>query len=128
MDYYLIKNVDYSFNEAIEKVTEELKKEGFGVLTEIDVKETFKKKIDVDFRNYKILGACNPKFAHQALSVESQLGVLLPCNVVVQEMEDGKVVVSAMNPMEALKVVNNPEMNNIVLTVAEKINNVINNL
>lgn len=128
MDYYLIKNADYSFNEAIEKVTEELKKEGFGVLTEIDVKETFKKKIDVDFRNYKILGACNPKFAHQALSVESQLGVLLPCNVVVQEMEDGKVVVSAMNPMEALKVVNNPEMNNIVSTIAEKINNVINNL
>ncbi|MDD3556971.1 MAG: DUF302 domain-containing protein [Melioribacteraceae bacterium] len=128
MDYYLVKEVDYSFDAAIEKVTEELKKEGFGVLTEIDVQETLKKKIDVDFRKYKILGACNPKFAHQALSVESQLGVLLPCNVVVQEMEDGKVIVSAMNPSIAMKVVDNPEMEKIAEAVSDKVKIALNNL
>ncbi len=128
LEYYLIRDVDYSFDQAIEKVTEELKKEGFGVLTEIDVKETLKKKIDVDFRRYKILGACNPKFAHQALSVESQLGVLLPCNVVVQEMESGKVVVSAMNPSVAMKVVDNHEMEQIAKAVSNKIQNALNNL
>jgi len=128
LDYYLVKEVDYSFDTAIEKVTEELKKEGFGVLTEIDVQETLKKKIDVDFRKYKILGACNPKFAHQALSVESQLGVLLPCNVVVQEMEDGKVIVSAMNPSIAMKVVDNPEMEKIAEAVSDKVKIALNNL
>lgn len=128
LDYYLVKEVDYSFDAAIEKVTEELKKEGFGVLTEIDVQETLKKKIDVDFRKYKILGACNPKFAHQALSVESQLGVLLPCNVVVQEMEDGKVIVSAMNPSIAMKVVDNPEMEKIAEAVSDKVKIALNNL
>lgn len=128
LDYFLVRNVDYSFDEAIERVTDELKKEGFGVLTEIDVKETLKKRIDVDFRKYKILGACNPKFAHQALSVESQLGVLLPCNVVVQEMENGKVIVSAMNPSVAMKVVDNPEMEEIAEAVSDKIKNALNNL
>ena len=98
MDYYTSKEVTVSFEEAIEKVTEELSNEGFGVLTEIDVKETLKKKLDVDFKKYKILGACNPKFAHQALLKEDKIGTMLPCNVIVEEHEDGTVEVSAVNP------------------------------
>jgi uncharacterized protein (DUF302 family) len=109
MNYYNSKCVEYSFNEAILKITEELQKEGFGVLTEIDVKETLKKKIDVDFRNYKILGACNPTFAHKALLEEANIGVLMPCNVIVQEMEEGKVEVSTVNPMESMQTVDNPK-------------------
>lgn len=128
MSYYKSKIVDLSYEEALEKATEELKKVGFGVLTEIDVKETLKKKIDVDFRKYKILGACNPQFAHKALSVEDKIGALLPCNVVVQETEDGKVEVAIMNPAEAMSVVKNDdlepiaaEVNKMLETALEKI-------
>jgi len=110
MSYYLSKIVDYTFDEAIEKATAELKEVGFGILTEIDVKETLKKKIDVDFRKYKILGACNPSFAHKALTAEDKIGVLLPCNVIVQETEDGQVEVAIMNPMEAMSVVKNEQL------------------
>ncbi|MEW6655114.1 MAG: DUF302 domain-containing protein, partial [Bacteroidota bacterium] len=102
MAYYNSKVVQLSFDETISKVTEELKKEGFGILTEIDVKETLKKKLDVDFRKYKILGACNPPFAYKALQAEENLGVLLPCNVVVQE-KDGKTIVSTVNPIESMQ-------------------------
>ena len=91
MSYYFNKTVDMTFDEAINKVTEELKKEGFGVLTEIDVKAALKKKIDVDFRKYRILGACNPSYAHKALLSEDKIGTMLPCNVIVQEKEDGKI-------------------------------------
>lgn len=128
MSYYLVKNVNYSYEEALEKVTEELKKEGFGVLTEIDVKATLKKKIDVDFRKYKILGACNPPLAHKALTAEDKIGVLLPCNVVVQELENGQVEVSAMNPAEAMKVVTNPGMQEIAGPVTEKLQRVLDSL
>ncbi|HET56496.1 MAG TPA: DUF302 domain-containing protein [Ignavibacteria bacterium] len=121
MSYYKAKFVDLSFDEAIKKATDELKKVGFGVLTEIDVKETLKKKIDVDFRNYKILGACNPKFAHQALTAEDKIGVLLPCNVIVQETEDGKVEVAIMNPAEAMSVVGNEEL----IPIASEVNNLL---
>lgn len=128
MSYYKSKIVDLSYEDALEKATEELKKVGFGVLTEIDVKETLKKKIDVDFRKYKILGACNPQFAHKALSVEDKIGALLPCNVVVQETEDGKVEVAIMNPAEAMSVVKNDdlepiaaEVNKMLETALEKI-------
>jgi len=121
MSYYKAKFVDLSFDEAIQKATDELKKVGFGVLTEIDVKETLKKKIDVDFRNYKILGACNPKFAHQALTAEDKIGVLLPCNVIVQETEDGKVEVAIMNPAEAMSVVGNEEL----VPIASEVNNLL---
>jgi len=110
MSYYKAKIVDMSFDVAIQKTTEELKKVGFGVLTEIDVKETLKKKIDVDFRKYKILGACNPQFAHKALQTEDKVGVLLPCNVIVQETEDGKTEVAIMNPAEAMSVVKNDNL------------------
>ena len=90
MSYYFSKVLPDSFEGAIEKVTKELKEEGFGILTEIDVRETFKKKLDVDFRKYRILGACNPQMAYKAITSESKIGTMLPCNVIVQELEDGK--------------------------------------
>jgi uncharacterized protein (DUF302 family) len=127
MSYHNSKLVNYSFDEAITKVTDELKKEGFGVLTEIDVKETLKKKLDVDFRKYKILGACNPTFAHKALQVEETLGVLLPCNVVIQEKDD-KVQVSIVNPIESMKSVGNEALNEIAGEIGAKLERVLENL
>lgn len=102
MSYYFSKALEISFDEAVAKVTEELKQEGFGVLTEIDVKQTLKKKLDVDFRKYKILGACNPPFAYQALQLEDKIGVMLPCNVVVQENDEGSVEISAVDPIVSM--------------------------
>lgn len=128
MSYNNSKNVSTSFDDTINIVTEELKKEGFGVLTEIDVKETLKKKLDVDFRKYRILGACNPPLAYKALSAEENIGVMLPCNVIVQEKEDGSVQVSAINPMEAMKAVANPNLEEVAKTVSEKLVTVLNNL
>ncbi len=125
MSYHNSKKVNYGFEEAIEKVTEELKKEGFGILTEIDVKATLKKKLDVDFRNYKILGACNPPFAHKALSAEANIGVLLPCNVVVQETADGSVEISAVNPMDTMQTVKNRELEGIAAEVTARLKKVI---
>ena len=100
--YFFSKTVDSSFGEAIERVTEELKKEGFGVLTEIDVQTTMKNKLDVNFRSYKILGACNPNFAYQALQAEKNIGLMLPCNVIVQDAGDGKTEVAAIDPLVAM--------------------------
>ncbi|MFC2134665.1 DUF302 domain-containing protein [Bacteroidota bacterium] len=128
MSYNNSKIVDYSFEESIEKVTEELKKEGFGILTEIDVKATLKKKLDVDFRKYTILGACNPPFAHKALEAESHIGVLLPCNVIVQETKEGKVDVALVNPMESMKAVDNPKLGEIAAEVSERLSKVLQNL
>lgn len=119
MSYYKAKIVDMSFEDAIQKATEELKKVGFGILTEIDVKETLKKKIDIDFRKYKILGACNPQFAHKALQTEDKIGVLLPCNVIVQETDDGKTEVAIMNPVEAMSVVENENLEPIAEEVTK---------
>ena len=113
------------FNVAVERVTAALKTEGFGVLTEIDVKSTLKKKLDVDFRKYKILGACNPPLAHGALSSEPLLGLLLPCNVVVFEENDGTTTVSAVNAMEMFKVVDNQDMAGIAEQVDAKIRKVM---
>ncbi|NCQ17106.1 MAG: hypothetical protein COZ80_02940 [Ignavibacteria bacterium CG_4_8_14_3_um_filter_37_9] len=121
MPYYHSKAVDLSFEKAIERVTEELNKEGFGVLTEIDVKATLKKKLDVDFRNYKILGACNPPFAYKALQAEDNIGVLLPCNFIVQEKAEGGVQISAVNPLESMKAVENENLKAIAGEVAERI-------
>ena len=118
MSYYFAKKVDYGFDEAVQKITAELKEVGFGILTEIDVKETLKKKIDVDFRKYKILGACNPNFAHKALLAEDKIGVLLPCSVIVQELEEGKCEVAVMNPMEAMAAVKNEKL----APIAEEVN------
>ena len=128
MQYYNAKKVEYNFDEAVLKVTDELKKEGFGVLTEIDVKSTLKKKLNIDFRNYKILGACNPPFAHKALEMEDNIGVLLPCNVVVQETKNGDVSVSVVNPLESMQSVQNPKLGEIAGEISNKLNNVLKNL
>ena len=120
MKYGFSKKVNLSFEQAVERITEEMKKEGFGVLTEIDVKETMKKKLNVDFKKYKILGACNPPIAHKALQVEEELGLLLPCNVIVYE-KDGKSVVSVFNPMIMTQLLDNKEMVEIAEEVKEKL-------
>jgi uncharacterized protein (DUF302 family) len=128
MSYHTSKTVNFSYEDAINKVTEELKKEGFGILTEIDVKETLKKKIDVDFRKYKILGACNPPLAYKALSAEENIGLMLPCNVIVQEKPDGSVQVSAINPMVAMQSVGNENLNEVASQVSSKLKKVIESL
>lgn len=128
MNYYISKTIDQNFEDAIQLVTEKLNEEGFGVLTEIDVKETLKKKLDVDFKKYKILGACNPNFAHQALLKEDKIGAMLPCNVIVEEHKDGTVEVSAVNPLASMQAVDNPELKNIAVTVNNKLTAVIDGL
>lgn len=128
MEYFTSKKVDLSYDQAITKVTELLKEEGFGVLTEIDVKQTLKKKLDVDFKKYKILGACNPNFAHKALQAEDKIGVMLPCNVIVEEHEDGTVEVSAVNPVASMQAVSNDGLQPIAEQVRTNLKKVINNL
>ena len=128
MTYYFKKEIDLGFEDAITRVTEELKKEGFGVLTEIDVKATLKKKLDADFRDYRILGACNPPFAHQALLAEPHIGLMLPCNVVVQEGENGKTLVSAIDPIASMQAVENESLGEVAELVRNKLQKVIENL
>ena len=128
MEYFTSQKVDLSYDQAIEKVTDLLKEEGFGVLTEIDVKDTLKKKLDVDFKKYKILGACNPKFAHKALQAEDKIGVMLPCNVIVEENEDGTVEVSAVNPVASMQAVSNDGLQPIADEVRKRLEKVITNL
>jgi uncharacterized protein (DUF302 family) len=128
MSYYFTKRINEDFESAISKVTEELKKEGFGILTEIDVQATFKKKLDIDFKKYRILGACNPNFAYEAIKSEDKIGTMLPCNVIVQEQEDGIVEVSAVDPVASMVSVQNSSLASIASEVREKLNRVINNL
>ncbi|MCB1526646.1 MAG: DUF302 domain-containing protein [Hyphomicrobiaceae bacterium] len=128
MKYFLAKNVSQSYDDAITAVTEALKGEGFGVLTEIDVAQTLKKKLDVDFPKYKILGACNPDLAHKALNAENQIGVLLPCNVVVQEHADGRVEVSAMDPAAAMQAIGNSELDKIASDVRQRLEKVLSQI
>jgi len=127
MGYGYTKEINLGFEEAEARVRKELQKEGFGVLTEIDVKTTLKNKLDVDYKNYKILGACNPPFAYKALQAEKEIGLLLPCNVIIYKDKD-KVFVSAINPAEAMGMVNNPELKEIAGEVGEKLKRVIDNL
>ena len=127
MDYYISKTVELGFDEARAKAISLLKEEGFGVITEIDVKATMKKKIDVDFRRYDILGACNPGFAHKALLAEDKVGVLLPCNVIVQEA-DGGTEVAAMNPMVAMASVQNPELGELAAAVTAALRRVVDGM
>ena len=124
MQYGFSKITGYGFEQAIEKVTEELKKEGFGVLTSIDVKETLKKKINVDFKKYTILGACNPPLAYQALQAEEELGLLLPCNVIVYEKND-KTVVSIFDPNVMAYLIDNPEMKFVAEEVKNKLQKIL---
>ena len=129
MEFYLTRILnDVSFEGALEKVVAALKEEGFGVITEIDVKETLKKRIDVEFRKYKILGACNPTYAHQVLEKNDKVGIMLPCNVVVQETKDGAVEVSAVNPMEAMKPVATADMEEFGEKVTAHLQNMLNAL
>ncbi len=128
MAYHISKTLNVSFDEAVSRVREELAKEGFGVLTEINVKETLKEKLNVDFRNYRILGACNPAFAYQALQAEDKIGTMLPCNVVVRERESGDTEVSAVDPLASMQAVENPELPKIAGLVRDKLRSVIGNL
>jgi uncharacterized protein (DUF302 family) len=128
MSYYFAKTVQTNFEETLVKVEEELKKESFGVLTEIDVQATLKKKLDVDFRKYKILGACNPPFAHKALTAEDKVGVLLPCNVIVQELENNNVEVAIVNPIDSMQSVKNDKLGEIASEVTEKLKRVLDKI
>jgi uncharacterized protein (DUF302 family) len=128
MKYYFDKITNYSFDEAIEKVTEELRKEGFGVLTEIDVTATLKKKLDVDFKKYRILGACNPPYAYQALSAEDKIGTMLPCNVIVQQISDSKVEIAAINPIASMQAVENKSLEEVAIEITKKLEQVITNV
>lgn len=125
MKYYIEKTTEYGFDEAVKKVTEELKKEGFGVLSEIDIHKKLKKKLDVDFRKYKILGACNPPKAFQALQFEDKIGTMLPCNVIVQELDNGKVEVAAVNPVASMLAVDNRALTEVANEIEEKLQRVI---
>jgi uncharacterized protein (DUF302 family) len=128
MNYYFTKVLEAPFEQAIEKITSGLQEEGFGVLTEIDVKETFKKKLDVDFRKYRILGACNPQMAYQAINAEDKIGAMLPCNVIVQEVDGGKTEVSAVDPVASMTAVENDQLGEIASEVREKLKSVIEKL
>lgn len=128
MNYYFSKTVDGNFDEVINKVTEALKTEGFGILTEIDIKETFKKKLDVDFKQYKILGACNPPFAYKALQAEDKIGVMLPCNVTVIEQEKNKIEVSAVDPVASMQAVQNETLGEIASEVTNRLKRVVESL
>ena len=128
MNYVFSKKLDVSFQEAILRVSEELKTEGFGILTEIDVKATLKNKLDVDFRNYHILGACNPTYAHKALLAEPWIGSMLPCNVVVQEFDNGDVEVAAVKPLESMQAIDNPALAEIAQIIQAKLQAVIGRL
>ena len=122
------KTLDLGFDEALAKVPEALKAEGFGVLTEIDVQATLKKKLDVDFRRYRILGACNPPFAHRALQHSLDVGMLMPCNVIVYETDEGKTVVSAVDPMQTMAAQGDPAMRPLAEQVQQKLQRVIDSL
>lgn len=128
MKYYINKIINLPFEEVEEKVTEALKSEGFGVLTEINVKEVFKKKLDVDFQKYKILGACNPHFAHQALASENKIGTMLPCNVILQQLPDGTTEVAAVDPIASMMSVENENLAKLATAVADKLHRVIEQL
>lgn len=125
MSYYFNKTLNLSFDKAIARVTEELKKEGFGILTDIDVKATLKKKLDVEFRKYRILGACNPPFAYKALQAEDKIGTMLPCNVIVQEISAGQVEVTAIDPLASMEAVENPALKEIASKISNKLKKVI---
>ncbi len=125
MTYYFNTKLSGDFESVKIKVVDELQKEGFGVLTEIDVQATFKKKLDVDFRKYQILGACSPSFAHKALTAEDKVGTMLPCNVILQELEDGQIEVAAVNPTASMQAIENKELKNIASVISDKLQKII---
>ena len=125
MSYYLVKNLVSSFEKAVSDVTEELQKEGFGILTEIDVTATLKKKLNVDFPKYTILGACNPTFAYKALLAEPKIGTMLPCNVIVQDLEDGTIDVAAVDPLASMQSIRNAQLQGVAKEIQLKLKKVI---
>lgn len=127
-NYGFSKVVDLSYEAAIEKVTEELKGEGFGILTEIDVKATLKKKLDINVKPYKILGACNPPFAYKALQAEEQIGLMLPCNVIVYINDNSETIVAAVDPVASMQSVENENLSEVAETIQGKLKKVINSL
>ena len=128
MGYYFSKKIKGSFEDTVDRVTASLKEEGFGILTEIDVKETLKKKLDVDFNKYKILGACNPPFAYRALQAENKIGTMLPCNVIVQEIAEKEVEVAAVDPVASMRAIENPELFEIAKLVQGKLQKAVESL
>jgi len=127
MSYYYSKTIGAKFDDAVSGIKQALKDEGFGILTEIDVKDTLKKKLDVEFRNYRILGACNPPFAYKALQAEDKIGTMLPCNVVVQETADGRVELAAIDPVASMQAIGNPELREIAEAIGQKLKKIIQN-
>jgi uncharacterized protein (DUF302 family) len=128
MSYYFNTVLDCSFEEAIARVTDELKQEGFGILSEIDVQATLKKKLDVDFKKYTILGACNPPFAYQALQTEEKIGTMLPCNVIVLEKDNGRIEIAAVDPIASMQAIANPQLQDIADQIQAKLKKVIASL
>ncbi|MBI41837.1 MAG: hypothetical protein CMF59_19750 [Leptospiraceae bacterium] len=128
MSYYFATEMDQDFDQAIVTVTAALKEEGFGIISEIDIQDKLKEKLNVDFRKYRILGACNPPYAHKALTMEDKIGTMLPCNVIVQEREGGGTEVAAINPLESMKAVNNPDLMSVAQEVTDRLMRVIENL
>lgn len=128
MSYHFSKTLDRPFGEVVSHVTEALKHEGFGVLIDIDVSATMKAKLGLDFRPYRILGACNPQLAHRALQIEDKIGTMLPCNVIVQEHEGGAVEVSAVDPVASMQAIENPGLANVATEVRAKLKRVVDGL
>ena len=128
MSYHFTKRLDVTFDQAVARVTEALKREGFGVLTDIDVKATMKAKLGEDFRPYRILGACNPQLAHRALKLEDKIGTMLPCNVIVQEYQGGGVEVSAVDPVASMQAIENPALAEVAKEVQAKLRRIVNEL
>jgi len=128
MSYYFSKFLNIPFQSAVTRVTEELKKEGFGILNDIDVKETLRKKLNVTVKRYRILGACNPEYAYRALKIENKIGTMLPCNVIVRESEEGRIEVAAIDPVASMQAVENPDLAEIAGQIQTKLKEVISRL
>jgi uncharacterized protein (DUF302 family) len=128
MSYYFAQTLSASFDDVVARTVAALKEEGFGVITEIDLQETFKRKLDVDFRRYKILGACNPKLALEALKLEDKVGTMLPCNVIVQERGEGQVEVAAIDPVASMQAIGNAALAEKAQAVRQKLQSVIERL
>jgi uncharacterized protein (DUF302 family) len=128
MEYYFSKTISLSFDEAINRVTDVLKSEGFGIITEIQMHEKLKEKLGVDFKKYTILGACNPAYAYKALQVEDKIGTMLPCNVVIQELSGNQIEVAAVNPIATMMAIQNPQLAGIANEVTDKLREVISRL
>ena len=128
MEYYFSKLLNVSFDEAVKLATDALKTEGFGVISEINIHEKLKEKLGVDFKKYKILGACNPPYAYKALQAEDKIGTMLPCNVLVIEQESGKIEIAAINPIASMQAISNPELDEVAVQVTEKLKKVVDSL